>query len=77
MGIRVLWIEIIIFILGLSEISAHHKGYLVINQPVVNTSTVTLLRIILHKEEMKDDSPALGTTELFAFLHLFSQLLQS
>lgn len=54
MGIRVLWIEIIIFILGLSEISAHHKGYLVINQPVVNTSTVTQLRIILRKEEMKE-----------------------
>lgn len=60
MGIRVLWIEIIIFIFGLSEISAHHKRYSVINLPVLNTSTATLLRIILHKQEMREMILLLG-----------------
>lgn len=78
MGIRVLWIEIIIFIFGLSEISAHHKkvfGNKSASSEYFNCYAIE--NYLAQAGDERDDSPARGTSELFAFLHLFSQLLQS
>lgn len=62
MGIILLWLEIIIWIFQLSEISAHDERCLAINIPSLNKSTAVLLRVILDGEEMKQVVfPVLGS----------------